>query len=124
MKKLLLIPISSIISLIFVQIVLAQNPTCEEQYETWLMMQSCDTICNFSTSIKDFILNYLQQAKYGNGGYCDRILSDKKMQDISLKVLPIIREGYVDLKKDFGEKGHQAFCDTMQELILDIKNKN
>lgn len=124
MKKLLLIPTSLIFSLIFGQIVLAQNPTCEEQYETWTMMQSCDAICNFSPDIKDFIFSYSQQAKYANGGYCNRILSDKKRQDIDQKVLPVIREGYVDLKNDFGEKGHQVFCNTMQKLILDIKSKN
>lgn len=94
---------------------------CNEQFETWTLMLSGSSVCSFDLQMNNFITDYAGNMK----SRCGTLFSQKKMDEITSKVLNNMREGYASTIKEMGEEmGKKLYCGVIEKQISDLRYKN
>lgn len=97
------------------------QPTCEEQFESWILMKSVASTCNLQPQITKFTTDYAINIK----AQCGKILTKNKMDEIISEVLELMKEQYAVTIKEMGqEMGEKLFCEVLEKQILDVQSKN
>lgn len=97
------------------------QPICEEQFESWVLMKSVASTCNLQPQITKFTTDYAINIK----AQCGKILTKNKMDEIISEVLELMKEQYAVTIKEMGqEMGEKLFCGMLEKQILDVQSKN